>query len=75
MTSMRTFCPEKSAHMQTYSYMGAFLDSFGSDGDSKAIKYSILRKISDTKDFFLKQDLQMQICCIWELFFSEMDNF
>ena len=49
--------------------MGASLDPFGSEGDPNVVKYSILSKMSDTKEFFVKQDPQKQICCILVRYF------
>ena len=49
--------------------MGASLDP------TQIVEYIILSKMSDTIEFLLKQDLEVQICCICGLFFSEMGNF
>lgn len=62
------FCSERSAYTKTYSYMGASLNPIGLE-DPKLVKYCILLKMSDTIEFLLKQELLVQICCIFGLYF------
>ena len=63
------FILKRSAYTHTYLYMGASFDPIVSRGDLKVVEYSILSKMSDTIEFFLKIYLQVQICCICGGFF------
>ena len=69
------FILKRSAYTHTYLYMGASSDLIVSRGDPKVVQYSILPKMSDTIKRFLKIYLQVQICCICGVFFSEIGNF